>query len=606
LISLFHVTDINQRSFADKKPDGPLPSTIPKLPPSPEELKTVTPNPASVIPPTGTGSASVAPPVTPKKKSGRFRRFVTNLLIASILTYGLGIYYALTSDNFHDFFTEYVPFGEDVIAYFEEREFKSRMSSSKPVQEPRLHPQVRGEAKVTVPSRAGVSANTIDASDLAVKGRHSSAIEPAPPKKEDSAPHPQTANAQTTNREVAVAPAKAPKPASSSESSTPKVSASSEPAPAPKPAKLIDNINIENATEPVVQDLVKILNDLITVINADNASDKYASSIDKAKGDLSKIVADVSTIREKEKKETEEKITTLHSEFDTAARQLLQRTEQEMKDMEIRWMEEFESERNKVIQAYEDRLKEELASANSVSDQKLKNELLKQAIALQQDFSENVKTSVESEREGRLSKLDQLSTSVSELEKLTGEWNSVVESTLSTQHLLVAVEAVKALLESTDRPKPFVAELAALKEVAAENTIVNAAIASINPSAYQKGISTSAQLIDRFRRVSTEVRKASLLPENAGIASLAASLVLSKVMFKKDGLPLGDDVESVLTRTEALLEEGNLEDAVREMNGLSGWAKVLSRDWLAESRRALEVQQALDVSCQHYFYLWTN
>jgi MICOS complex subunit MIC60 len=118
----------------------------------------------------------------------------------------------------------------------------------------------------------------------------------------------------------------------------------------------------------------------------------------------------------------------------------------------------------------------------------------------------------------------------------------------------------------------------------------------MNPTAYQRGIPSPAQLIDRFRRVSSEVRKASLLPENAGIASHAASLVLSKVMFKKQGQPQGGDVESVLTRTETLLEEGDLDGAAREMNTLHGWAGALSKDWLQECRKVLEVRQALDVS----------
>jgi mitofilin len=359
---------------------------------------------------------------------------------------------------------------------------------------------------------------------------------------------------------------------------------------------LIDNITIPNANEPVVQDLVKILNDIIIVINADSAADKYASTIDKAKGDLTKLIADIGIMREQEGKAAEEKIRSLHTEFDSAARELIRRTEQEIKDMEMRWTEEYENERGNLSKAYDEKLRTELELTNQVHEQKIKNELIKQAITLQREFSENVKKAVEDEREGRLSKLDELTSSVSELERLTGEWNSVVDSTMSTQHLLVAVEAVRASLESADRPKPFISELAALKEVAADNSIVNAAIASINPTAYQRGISTTSQLIDRFRRVSTEVRKAALLPENAGVASLAASYLLSKVMFKKDGLPVGDDVESVLTRTEVLLEEGKLEDAVREMNSLSGWAKVLSRDWLSECRRVLEVQQALDVS----------
>lgn len=515
-----------------------------------------------------------------------------------MLGYGIGVYFALTSDNWHDFFTQYVPFGEDFVAYFEEREYRNRLSNLPHNHDSRLYHQVRGEAKVTIPGRAGATVKNIEGgSDLGAKGRHSSAVDTPAAAKKEEAPHPQTVAVHTQER--------APEKPASREVSKVEAQAQSKPdvtlPPAPEPlkaepAKLIDNITIPNANEPVVQDLVKILNDIIIVINADSAADKYASTIDKAKGDLTKLIADIGIMREQEGKAAEEKIRSLHTEFDSAARELIRRTEQEIKDMEMRWTEEYENERGNLSKAYDEKLRTELELTNQVHEQKIKNELIKQAITLQREFSENVKKAVEDEREGRLSKLDELTSSVSELERLTGEWNSVVDSTMSTQHLLVAVEAVRASLESADRPKPFISELAALKEVAADNSIVNAAIASINPTAYQRGISTTSQLIDRFRRVSTEVRKAALLPENAGVASLAASYLLSKVMFKKDGLPVGDDVESVLTRTEVLLEEGKLEDAVREMNSLSGWAKVLSRDWLSECRRVLEVQQALDVS----------
>ena len=171
----------------------------------------------------------------------------------------------------------------------------------------------------------------------------------------------------------------------------------------------------------------------------------------------------------------------------------------------------------------------------------------------------------------------------------------MVDANLKTQHLVVAVEAVKSALENQVVPKPFITELAALKEIAADDAVVSAAIASINPAAYQRGIPNAAQLIDRFRRVSQEVRKAALLPEDAGAASHLASFAMSKVLFKKSGLAIGQDVEAVLARTESLLEEGDLDAAAREMNGLQGWAKVLSKDWLSECRRVLEVKQALDV-----------
>jgi mitofilin len=294
-------------------------------------------------------------------------------------------------------------------------------------------------------------------------------------------------------------------------------------------------------------------------------------------------------------KSAEDKIKSAHSEFDNAAKELVRRLEVQMHDQETHWKEEYEGERERLSQTYKDKLQSELDAAKKVYEQRLKNELLEQSIQLQKSFTTTVRDRVETERDGRLGKLNELSSSVHELEKLTAEWNSVVDSNLQTQHLVVAVEAVKSALENQTTPKPFITELAALKEIAADDPVVSAAIASINPAAYQRGIPNSGQLIDRFRRVAQEVRKAALLPEDAGVASHLASLAMSKVLFKKSGLAVGQDVEAVLARTEVLLEEGDLDAAAREMNGLQGWAKVLSKDWLGECRRVLEVKQALDV-----------
>ncbi len=361
------------------------------------------------------------------------------------------------------------------------------------------------------------------------------------------------------------------------------------------PMQNIDPLKIRNAEEPIVQDLVKIINDIITVVNADGASYKYNSTIGKAKAALANVGGRIMSLKKAEQKSAEEKIRSTQAEFDTAAKELVRRLEEEMRDQDGRWKDEFESEREKIVQSYQERLHNENQQAQQLSEQRLRNELLKQAVAMRKQFINEVTDSVETERNGRLSKLSDLSSSVTELEKLTADWNSVIDANLKTQHLQVAVEAVRSSLETADRPRPFVRELAALKEIASDDPVVNAAIASINPTAYQHGVPTTAQLIDRFRRVAAEVRKASLLPEDAGVASHAASFVLSKFMFKKKGMTVGDDVESILTRTETLLEEGNLDEAAREVNTLDGWAKTLSWDWLSECRRALEVRQAIDV-----------
>lgn len=602
-------------------------------------------------PPTTTGSTSAATPPppppaaptpTPKK---RFRpiRFLLWLIVLSALGYGGAVFYALRSDNFHDFFTEYVPFGEDIVLWFEERSFQKRFpnAQSNIYRSGRQAPE--NAEKVKIPWKSGLSWKAVDekdakdTSDVSKSGRHMSAVAANEPSKADvkvAQTDPSGATPKEVTRATQAAKEKTPprkteslnapksesKPEASKAAPAAKTAATSEkgteathPSPAtpsPKadprppvnaPVDSISPLQVPNAEEPVVQELVKILNDLITVVNADeaNAANKLSTPMTKAKESLTAVASKISDLRDAERKAAEERVAQAHKEFDEGAKQLLQRIETSQREDEARFREDFETERARLAQSYEERLKNELERSTAVADQRLKNQLAEQALEMRRSFASEIQSLVEEERGGRLSKLADLSTNVDNLTELTSNWNGVIDSNLATQKLQVAVDSVRTALAASSysetKPQPFVREMAALKLVANGDPIVDAAIASINPSAYQKGIPSQPQLVDRFRSVASEVRKASLLPEDAGIASHAASFLLSNVMFKKHGQPQGSDVESILTRTESMLEEGNIDGAARELNGLKGWGKILSQDLLGDMRKVLEVRQALDV-----------
>lgn len=644
------------------------PQNIPLIPPQPPGGNVQTAPPTS-IPPTATTrqtdalspkapppsdtiispppSAPPPPPPPPQKpKPRRFRRFLITLVLLSAFGFAGGTYYSLLSDNFHDFFTEYVPFGEEAVLYFEEREFRRRFPN---MTNPTNRPNPPANT-VTIPSKSGLSWKVSDenekGSNLETKGRHMSALDgnrpkpakdnaqqatsmatksekvgaveqakkdalasiakpelaketeqktnPAPASKEPKTPPPKAQPSQAPPRESSSSPSPASKRQDNAKEAAfrpPEVNEPSRIMPTPR----IDPLKIQGADEPIVQDLVKIINDLITVINADNAQVKYQAPIRQAKSGVASVGSRIVGMKQAEKTAAQDKIRATQAEFEDAARELVRRLEEEMRNQTAAYRDEFESEREKVSQRYGEQLETEVKRVQEVSDQRLRNELLEQAVALKKTFIADVQNQVETERSGRLSKLSSLSSSIEELESLTSLWNKVIDNNLDTQHLLLAVEAVRSTLENANRPRPFVSELATLKELATSDPLISSAIASINPTAYQRGVPTTSQLIDRFRRVASEVRKASLLPENAGVASHAASFVLSRVMFKKKGMTVGDDVESVLTRTETLLEEGRLDEAAREMNCLDGWAKSLSADWLGEVRKVLEVRQAVDV-----------
>ena len=568
------------------------------------------PSPPPASPPRA--PVSTLPPPPPPRKRHRFRNFLLSLVLLSALGYAGSVYYALVSDNFHDFFTEYVPFGEDAVAYFEERRYKKRFPGKDLAA--KQWPQTRGEQKVTIGRKSGLHPQVAEenkGSDLGQSGRHTSALEEnklvgqKPPEKESVKDKADIV--EGAKKVVAPAQPKAPEPkpavpvVEKPVAAPAVVAAPVAPASTPTTVSPVDHINIPQATEPVVQDVVKMVNNIITAVNASPEASRFTSILSTLKGDLDNVIAEFTTFKDQAAHDTETKVANAHTEFDSAAKELVRRLEGEMREQESKWMEEYESERERLSEAYTQRLNAELAAAKQVAEEKAKNSLLQQEIEIQKQYSSTVKSKIEEERSGRLSKIDALASSVAELEDLTGSWNEVVDATLRTQHLQVAVQAVRqAVLDpASDVPTPFLNELVALKEVSHDDPVVAAAIASIPPIAYQRGIPSPAHLIDRFRRVATEVRKASLLPEDAGVASHAASAVLSRFMFTKKsdrGLPEGEDVEATLARTEVLLEEGDLDGAAREMNGMRGWAGVLSRDWVGEVRRVLEVRQAVEVS----------
>lgn len=552
----------------------------------------------------------------PPKRTGRIRRTLTSLILLSVLSYAGGVYYALDNDNFHDFFTEYVPFGEDAVAYFEERNFRNRFPSRPAA--PKSQEQIRGERKITIGKSSGVSAHIAEptTSDLGQRGRHVSALDDNKASASEAQQQPSVASGREKTMAVEKAKDSAKGASSKSELNKSDVSKSKSEVKQSKPAKstpshtaeptaptetmsLVDHISVPDATEPLVQKAVKMVNDIITVVNSDPNATKYQTTLAQAKSQLLDVVAGISQLKSNISSEADMKVSNAHSEFDTAAKELVSRLEKEMQSQELRWREEYESERERLAQSYQDKLAAELDVVRKVAESRTDTTIVEQEIALRRQFAKQIQDRIENERNGRLARLEDLSASVAELQALSSQWNNVVETVTQTQHLHVALDAVRASIAKSDYPTPFLDELLALKEVSGDNKVVAAAVNSIPRAAYQDGVPSTAYLVDRYRRVASEVRKAALLPADAGVASHAASAVLSKFMFsKKDaaGLPAGDDVEAVLTRTEVLLEEGNLDAAVREMNGLRGWAGLLSKDWVAECRRVLETRQATDVS----------
>ncbi|KAI5858360.1 mitochondrial inner membrane protein-domain-containing protein [Tricharina praecox] len=565
-------------------PRVPTPPPTPPPPPPPAS----TPPPAAVHPVAAQPIAAEPVVAKPGKKTHKFRNFLVGLTLLTGGSFAAGVFYSLKSDNVHDFFTEYVPLGEEAVLYFEEREFRRRFPNALS----RIQRKV-DSPKVTIPKSSGASWKVVDRDsegprtvDVGKPGPHLSSHRPIV--EETKSIPADGARAEAKTVDVKSAPQKG--------SDVKKVEAVTGSTAAPKKAAVaLASVELSNASDPVVQDLVKVVNNLIETVNKTESGETFGAVIDAAKAELKKVNDQVGALKVGMEKAVEDSNNQKDLEFAKAAQGLLKNVNNQVEDLEHQLRDDFEAERERIAMSYQRKLQTELERSRELSEQRLRNELLEQAIEMKRSWISEIESRVEKERGGRLGKLKELEAAVAALEQLTSRWNDVIDTNLKTQRTFTALEAVKASYESPDQPKPFLREMAALKEVAEGNDVVTAAIDSINPAAYQNGVVTHTQLVDKFRKLSGEVRRAALLPEDAGIAAHAGNWVLSKLMFKKSGLAQGNDVESILAKTETYLEEGDVDSAAREMNQLSGWARTLASDWLREARLLLEVKQAVDI-----------
>lgn len=551
-------------------------------------------------PPPSPLSSHSREPVVPKKKH-RLRNALLLFTTLTGLSFAGGVYYSLKSDNFHDFFTEYIPFGEEAVLYFEDREFRKRFPNALA----RVGPK-REDVRITIPQRSGATWKIYEPEDTRPKTSDLGAV--GPHIKSTGPPLPNLKPVEEKEVQAKVIPNEPIKPKTIDEKPIPassgpaKVEAAQktafERAPVkaePVPVREIAPLEVSQDADPAIKGLAKIVNSIIFLVNDPKDDNAFDSAVSKARTELERLNGVLFGLKKETQDIVAQKLHEQELEFAKAAQGILSRVDQEAEQISRHYQEELERIKENIADTYRERLNTELDRTARVSEQRTQNELLEQAIEMKRRFIKEIKDRVEEERDGRLGKLKELAETIKELEAVTSKWADVVENNFKTQQLHVAVEAVRNVVEDPLQPRPFIRELAALKEVAENDEVVCAAIASINPKAYQRGVSSHAQLTDRFRSVREEVRKAALLPEDAGVAGHAASWLLSKLLFKKSGLAIGEDVESILTRTETFLEEGDLDNAAREMNQLTGWAKALARDWLREARLLLEVKQAIDV-----------
>lgn len=533
---------------------------------------------------------------TVKKSSFGKKLFWTTAL--GVTLYGGATYAALHNEAFYDTYTTYVPGGEQVLDAIEDAmhdaEFKKNLDAAT-------------EWKNTAVSAAG------QVQGYALKAKNTAS---------DLYEYAQDAYAQFTGDKDAP---KIP----SSDGSIPvtttrrkfsrrgaifsNVIETDQDAPVPQ-FKPVGEPKLDELAA-TIQTLVKMLNDLGLKGHAKRLADYGSHEVEQLYREYRKVCNDEDRVLKDIKElvnESDALVTHVEKhleEMDAKVMAARERSIDRVQEKKDKIRRDFALEAEEIKKEYQALAIKQLNSQHEEFKVAMEKELKERAVELNRQFMRQVRQQVETERGGKLARVDEVAVRQRLLEQLSYQNAEDLDDSRKAHQLVAAVDALKRAAYAGNQ-QAFLDELQTLLVISApaspfadlverrNDELVQVVARSISETVARHGIDSKAQLEERFAKVADEVRHASLIPEEgSSMISHIISIIMSKLMFKKQGLVPGDDLESRMARAEYYLErENDLESATREVNQLKGWPKHLASDWLDAARRHLEIKQALEVS----------
>ncbi|OBZ83576.1 MICOS complex subunit MIC60 [Choanephora cucurbitarum] len=535
------------------------------------------------------------------KKSGSVIKTLTGLTLVSGSAYTGAAYYASIDPAFRQTFTSYVPGGEETVEFIEDYQKNQDLSD--------WRKQAEDYASTAKVYGNKIQASTNDAIDYATNAYYTLTGQKEVPKVLDAADivakeaqdiqvttlQPPSSSAVTLNQEKATTVS-----LTTDKPTQPAVVAVAIEKPEPI---VIDRVRSKNA---VVRELSQIVYELASILNESGLSGLGRDIIKQANLKIEQLNKEYSALDaqqlavlnalKKLNAEGDQLVGKL-DEFHVQAQKSIEKTYVDTASAivarEARLKNAFEQTRLDMKTSFAQQLAADLKAQQARLEEARSEALQAQAHELQRRFVQQVKLLVEQERAGRLAQLDQIDQRFKALGSYALQNAKALDTSRQYHVIHVAVDALEDVLE---HKQPFVDELQALSNNAKEDHVIQTVLSVIPKETAEEGIDSISDLSTRFDIISDEIRKVSLVPEEGGFGSHIISFVMSYLMFKKQGLVDGQDVESILARTGYYLKRDHLEYATRELNQLTGWPKRLAQDWIQSARRHLEVKQALEVA----------
>ncbi|MCZ6909530.1 MAG: mitofilin family membrane protein, partial [Rickettsia endosymbiont of Ixodes persulcatus] len=299
---------------------------------------------------------------------------------------------------------------------------------------------------------------------------------------------------------------------------------------APEPLPLVaPTVSELSASEPVLGQLASTIDSLTRFLN-DSPSiveNKGAREVINVAGiDLQSLGKRLEAVKEEERQKLAERLEEKAREFNQnlmhAEREMVERLEKQEDD----WKTAFEHEREELVKAYREKLDGELSVQKEIIEQRLNEEVVAQGVEMQRRWLREIKEKVETERAGRLGKLEALQDGFEKLGKTTLENSSWLDDNRQVNKLWTAIRTSWQASVGGKDNTPFARELAALSNVAKrsptsasleeENTI-DIVLSTIPDSVQAHGVESFPTLAGWFTdRLVPKIKKAAVFPQNGG------------------------------------------------------------------------------------------
>ncbi|WP_448327521.1 COG4223 family protein [Sulfitobacter sp. M13] len=179
-----------------------------------------------------------------------------------------------------------------------------------------------------------------------------------------------------------------------------------------------------------------------------------------------------------------------------------------------------------------------------------------------------------------------------EIERLLDNALSVEEATAQAAQAATLQSALGRIVSAVTTGQPFEAEIAALQENGIQD--IPAALADNAAT----GVVTGANLQDRFpdvaRATLAAARAATPEADGGGIGGFFKQQLGARSVAPRDG----DDADAILSRAEAAIRDGRLDEALAEVKALPPEAQDPMSDWLADAQARQDAQDAVQTLTQ--------